>query len=448
MRNRFSGHFYQRLFMSVVALGIVALSPTSQAASFGINFGSGNQGWGPYYVNSANGTSAHGAEPYTSAFGVVAADWYEPGPVANTPQLPGAPTSVPFSPASMGSGGVNIAFASAHPPSGVENGYTWSAYGFANANDYGPWQEDGAGNRLTQFVPAPEVQPGETPFHNGYHEWILAPGGGATPENGKPESGEHAVLAGFLFGINAAEGWDTHDIVVTLTGMNSIASEYKVTLLASAQNGGGNPGFAVRGFTPATLSDNAANSDFVDFELLPDRPDYWSQANVNPEDNPYVSVAGQATSQATFTGDELTIRISGWNEYLNVDDDFNLWRTTLAGVVIEYESIVTPEGLPGDFNNDGIVDAADYTLWRNNLDGDEAVLNGNGNGSGLVDVGDYELWKTHYGNTAPGELALAATQVPEPANIAVGLFSLLACGLLYAVRRYRDGWCYLSPMSN
>src|SRR5690606_35987017 len=41
--------------------------------------------------------------------------------------------------------------------------------------------------------------------------------------------------------------------------------------------------------------------------------------------------------------------------------------------------------IQGDFNGDGSVDAADYLVWRNNLDQDEAVLNGAGDNSGTVD---------------------------------------------------------------
>ena len=40
--------------------------------------------------------------------------------------------------------------------------------------------------------------------------------------------------------------------------------------------------------------------------------------------------------------------------------------------------------LPGDFNGDGIVDAADYVIWRKN-DGSQ--------------VG-YDMWRSHFGQTA------------------------------------------------
>src|SRR5690606_26899319 len=103
-----------------------------------------------------------------------------------------------------------------------------------------------------------------------------------------------------------------------------------------------------------------------------------------------------------------------------------------------YEGIPdAPDGLPGDFNNDGRVDAADYTVWRNNLGGSESVLNGNGSGNSVVDAEDYNLWKTHFGTTAgAGALGLASSQVPEPSSIVLLLFA--AGAVLYTTLRRRS----------
>ncbi|MEQ8849979.1 hypothetical protein [Botrimarina sp.] len=63
------------------------------------------------------------------------------------------------------------------------------------------------------------------------------------------------------------------------------------------------------------------------------------------------------------------------------------------------------EGLPGDFNLDGSVDAADYTVWRDNA-------------SGLFVQADYTTWAQNYG-------AAGAVAVPEPATWAVVLVASL-----------------------
>lgn len=71
-------------------------------------------------------------------------------------------------------------------------------------------------------------------------------------------------------------------------------------------------------------------------------------------------------------------------------------------------------GLPGDFNNDGLVNLADYAVWRDNLGTAESgsALNGNGNG-GFVDASDYALWKQHIGDSI-GSASLDSGIVPEP----------------------------------
>jgi hypothetical protein len=91
---------------------------------------------------------------------------------------------------------------------------------------------------------------------------------------------------------------------------------------------------------------------------------------------------------------------------------------------------LTPDaapGLAGDYNNDGVVDAVDYTVWRNNLnDLTEANINNNGDGGG-VGPSDYTWWKQRYGNMAAG--AGGITAVPEPSAMAViglGLIGALA----------------------
>lgn len=85
--------------------------------------------------------------------------------------------------------------------------------------------------------------------------------------------------------------------------------------------------------------------------------------------------------------------------------------------------------MPGDFNGDQRVDAADYTVWRDNLEGDESALGGGGDGSGTVDSGDYDLWVSNYGALP----AAAGSSAPEPA--ATMLLALALAG--GAARRRR-----------
>jgi hypothetical protein len=85
--------------------------------------------------------------------------------------------------------------------------------------------------------------------------------------------------------------------------------------------------------------------------------------------------------------------------------------------------------LSGDYNGDGTVDAADYTVWRNNLgDANESDINNNGDGGAVTDS-DYDWWKQHYGDSLPGSGtgATANATVPEPANLNLAAAGLFGC---------------------
>ncbi|MGI9456805.1 MAG: formylglycine-generating enzyme family protein [Aeoliella sp.] len=96
--------------------------------------------------------------------------------------------------------------------------------------------------------------------------------------------------------------------------------------------------------------------------------------------------------------------------------------------------------LQGDFNGDGFVDAKDYNVWRNNLGAaDESALMGGGDGLNGVDEADYTLWKNNFGAGAAGAGALAASSVPEPSTLLLGLFASLGL-LLRPTRLKAIGW--------
>ena len=90
---------------------------------------------------------------------------------------------------------------------------------------------------------------------------------------------------------------------------------------------------------------------------------------------------------------------------------------------------LTAAGLPGDYNQNNIVDAADYTVWRDNLGSGTALPNDDTPG---VDANDYTRWKTHFGEVAgsgsgSGATGSASAAVPEPAPLVlVALGGLLA----------------------
>ena len=80
---------------------------------------------------------------------------------------------------------------------------------------------------------------------------------------------------------------------------------------------------------------------------------------------------------------------------------------------VEYQ--LRPPQLPGDFNRDGVVDTADYILWRQTLGSIvEPYAGADGSGNGIVGPEDNAVWRSHFGNTLP---PANGTSLPaEPVN--------------------------------
>ena len=64
-----------------------------------------------------------------------------------------------------------------------------------------------------------------------------------------------------------------------------------------------------------------------------------------------------------------------------------------------YSAGVLSIALAGDYNGNGVVDAADYTVWRDTL-GSTSNLAANGNGNDQIDAGDYTVWESQFGRAA------------------------------------------------
>jgi hypothetical protein len=69
-----------------------------------------------------------------------------------------------------------------------------------------------------------------------------------------------------------------------------------------------------------------------------------------------------------------------------------------------------------DYNHNGIVDAADFTVWRDTLGRTGTGLAADGNGDGIVDQIDLQFWKVRFGNHAASG---ATAVVPEPSTLLI-----------------------------
>jgi hypothetical protein len=93
--------------------------------------------------------------------------------------------------------------------------------------------------------------------------------------------------------------------------------------------------------------------------------------------------------------------------------------------------------LPGDYNDDGVVDAADYVVWRDNLG--QSVLLPNDPSSGVVTQDDYGVWRANFGSTLRSGFGAAVTTVPEPVTVLLIAMALLMSSVT------RRSWLRLYP---
>lgn len=85
----------------------------------------------------------------------------------------------------------------------------------------------------------------------------------------------------------------------------------------------------------------------------------------------------------------------------------------LDNVMHNPNGVITPGYIPGDFDGDGLVNAADYTAWRTTYGQAVTPWTGaDGNGDGVVDSSDYVLWRRSMSQAGSG--MGSSTAVPEP----------------------------------
>ena len=118
------------------------------------------------------------------------------------------------------------------------------------------------------------------------------------------------------------------------------------------------------------------------------------------------------------------------------------WRTGPDDTSIDNVGALPTAQLPGDYNENHIVDAADYTVWRNHLGQSYSLPGENPVAAtpGQVDDEDYSFWKAHFGDAAgSGSAGASPSQaaVPEPAALLLTFSAVLSAAAVAASRASR-----------
>ena len=170
---------------------------------------------------------------------------------------------------------------------------------------------------------------------------------------------------------------------------------------------------------------------------------------------PNVTLEGEALEQFLYTFDLANVsqigfttlkrRLDNWDQYFTpvvgtdglpdgiVNLDPGLFQLEIEGLTVadrlnveiaEIRLVSAPAGVDGDYSGNGIVDAADYTVWRNSLGQMGAGLAADGDGNGKVEPADYTYWKTRFGNPGGGSSFTTSSATPEPASLAIAVLGL------------------------
>jgi hypothetical protein len=136
---------------------------------------------------------------------------------------------------------------------------------------------------------------------------------------------------------------------------------------------------------------------------------------------------------ATFGSTQYnwTISYTGnitWTDANNSDVDMVSGTGGVDLVLVGHSSEALP-GIPGDYNDDGTVDAADYVLWRK-YEGTAATLPNDPNG-GTIDVDQYNTWQSNFGAMLTGAgSGMGVANAPEPGAMFLVLAGLIGATLL------------------
>jgi hypothetical protein len=175
---------------------------------------------------------------------------------------------------------------------------------------------------------------------------------------------------------------------------------------------------------PANAGKTIEATNFANLEFVP-----WIDA-----------YGGKGTRMlpATITSRNAVVHLISDNIYLDLR--FTSWGGSGGQFAYQRAVATSAPTTTGDYNRNGVVDAADYVVWRDtqNQMASPSGAGADGNANGTVDVADYDFWRARFGNGIPlggGQGAVAS--VPEPTSAVLVLTALVA----WRLRRgsWRDG---------
>jgi hypothetical protein len=145
---------------------------------------------------------------------------------------------------------------------------------------------------------------------------------------------------------------------------------------------------------------------------------------------PFSIVGGADQGRFELNGNSLAFKqppnyeqpsdTGGDNTYVVIVQATDSQLSTLQAILVNVTNVIDP---PGDYNENGVIDAADYVVWRKMLGANVPNRTGaDGDGNGVVQPADYDVWQANFGESAPlGAVtsAISAASLAAPAVAAV-----------------------------
>ena len=211
---------------------------------------------------------------------------------------------------------------------------------------------------------------------------------------------DHTIVAGNFKGSGTAESDDIdEDIAGTVTASWSLVGDNFGTSLAEAQTPDGNgnligsssPGGG--GVIDPMLGPLVYNGGpvFLDGSRMLTHALLWDSPAINKGD-PLIA----------FSSMEFDQRGDPW---YRVDQGINA-RIDIGAIEWQLK-------MPfGDYNFNGVIDSADYTVWRDTL-GSTTDLRADGNQNHVIDTDDYAIWKGNFGQVIADFNHSGATDIAD-----------------------------------
>jgi hypothetical protein len=204
-------------------------------------------------------------------------------------------------------------------------------------------------------------------------------------------------------GLSATVDRDTGEIILKNTGMAVVDFDYyQIASTSGSLNKAGWNSISEQGLLSAGAGPGQS----------------WAEAG-GSSDSALVEVNLAALTTVAGTSQ---INLGTAYDFTQDSQDVVLTYRLLSGLVLTAELTYIGGTTPGDFNEDGFVDAADYVVWRKN--------------PGNFPPNAYDTWRANFGNPPGSGSSLGGnSQVPEPATIGLVLFA----GLALVARRAAGG---------